>query len=184
MLAFDPQTVALAQAGDSAARERLLAAIRPALRAFFTSRLGAVPDADDLAQNALLRIHRSLGALQQPERFKAFAMKAALFELQDHYRGRYAAREALFDPDLPPPGAVDPEDTALGMDLARALEHLTPHARRIIELRELGYPYLDIAAMLGTTEAAVKMQVKRAFERLRGLLAAALPAVLALPLFL
>ena len=57
------------------------------------------------------------------------------------------------------------------MDIERALEVLTPKARRIIELREMGYPYKDIADMVETTEAAVKMQVKRAFERLRGVLA-------------
>ena len=59
-------------------------------------------------------------------------------------------------------------DTAgLRLDLERALAVLTDHARRIIELHELGYPYAEIAEMLDTTEAAVKMQVKRAFERVR-----------------
>jgi RNA polymerase sigma-70 factor (ECF subfamily) len=57
---------------------------------------------------------------------------------------------------------------------------LTDHARAILELRELGYPYAEIADTLDTTEAAVKMQVKRAFARLRDALTAIL-AVLSLP---
>ena len=172
-MTFDAATVARAQGGDAAARDALLAGITPALRAFFRSRIGAAPDVDDLVQNALVRVHRGLEALQNPARFKAFAMKAALFELQDFYRGRYSAREALFDPDLPTPGQTGPDDVALRVDLERAMAELTEHARAILEMRELGYPYAEIAEALGTTEAAVKMQVKRAFEKLRGLLAAA-----------
>jgi RNA polymerase sigma-70 factor (ECF subfamily) len=49
----------------------------------------------------------------------------------------------------------------------KALDVLTPKARRIMELREYGYIYREIAQMLDTTEAAVKMQVKRAFEKMR-----------------
>ncbi len=167
MTPFDPAAVLRAQQGDVQARDALLAACLPIMRSFFTSRIGHVPDVDDLSQNALLRVHRGLNVLQDPSRIKALAMKAALFELQDHYRGRYSARESLFDPDLPEPGSVDAEDVPLQMDLQAALATLSEHARRIIELRELGYPYLDIAETLGTSEAAVKMQVKRAFEKLR-----------------
>lgn len=179
MTPFDPSLVARAQAGDAAARERLLADVTAPLRAFFRSRIGAGPEADDLVQNALVRVHRGLDDLQNPERFKAFAMKAALFELQDFYRGRYSSRESLFDPDLPTPGSVGPEDVALRMDLERALAALSEHARAILEMRELGYPYVEIAEALDTTEAAVKMQVKRAFERLRGVLAGAAMALIA-----
>jgi len=179
-MTFDPDAVERAQAGDAAARDALLSAVTTPLRAFFRSRIGAAPEVDDLVQNALVRVYRGLDALQNPARFKAFAMKAALFELQDFYRGRYSSREALFDPDLPTPGSVDPEDVPLAMDLEAALATLTEHARTILELRELGYPYVEIAETLDTTEAAVKMQVKRAFEKLRGLLAAALVAFAAL----
>jgi RNA polymerase sigma-70 factor (ECF subfamily) len=183
---LDPEAVDRARNGDSAARERLLAALTPILRSFFAARIGMRPDVDDLTQNALLRVHRGLNELERPDRLKAFAMKAALFELQDHYRGRYTAREALYDPDRPPADVAAPgaDHAGLGMDLDRALASLTPHARRIIELRELGFAYVEIAESLGTTEAAVKMQVKRAFERLRSTLSALVPFVAPLALLL
>ncbi|HEX9951357.1 MAG TPA: sigma-70 family RNA polymerase sigma factor [Rubricoccaceae bacterium] len=180
---FSPETVRRAQAGDAAARDALLTACQPLMRSFFISRIGRVPEVDDLTQNALLRVHRGLDVLQDPDRVKAMAMKAALFELHDHYRGRYSTRETLYDPDLPAPGSVEPDDVALQMDLRAALAGLSDHARRILELRELGYPYLDIAETLGTSEAAVKMQVKRAFEKLRTSLAgAAVLLLFALPI--
>ena len=180
MNALSPDAVARAQAGDGPARDALLVAITPALVGFFRNRIGGAPEVDDLVQNALLRVHRGLDALQNPARLKAFAMKAALFELQDFYRGRYSSREALFDPDLPTPGSVDPDDVGLSVDLERAMSALTDHARAIVEMRELGYPYVEIAEALDTTEAAVKMQVKRAFARLREVLAAAVVALAAL----
>lgn len=179
MHSLDPQAVIRAQKGDEAERGRLLAALEPILRSFFRARIGRVPDVDDLVQNTLVRVHRGLEALQNPDRLKAFSMKAALFELQDFYRGRYSARESLYDPDIPPSDPAGVGSAGLRLDLERAMGALTPHARRIIELRELGFAYAEIAETLETTEAAVKMQVKRAFERLRDVLSALVPALLA-----
>jgi RNA polymerase sigma-70 factor (ECF subfamily) len=172
---FAPDRVRAAQQGDSRAEGRLLAALEPILKGFFLKRAGRRPEIDDLIQNTLLRVHRGLSDLNDPERFKAFAMKAALFELQDLYRGRYTTREQTYDPDLPPADPTEHAPEGLALDLDRALSQLTDHARRIIELRELGYPYADIAEMLDTSEAAVKMQVKRAFEKMRTILQSLLP---------
>lgn len=178
---FDPQLVVRAQRGDDAARERLLRDIEPILRAFFLRRLNQADDVDDLVQNTLLRVHKGLDDLQKPDRLKAFSMKAAFFEIQDFYRGRYSMREALFDPDLPNPGSSAPENVGAGIDAERALELLSSKARKILELREMGYPYVEIAEMVDTTEAAVKMQVKRAFDRLRKALASAVLVLLLFP---
>ena len=172
---FAPARVLAAQQGDARAEGRLLASLEPILKGFFLKRAGRRPEIDDLIQNTLLRVHRGLKDLNDVERFKAFAMKAALFELQDLYRGRYTTREQTYDPDLPPADPTEHAPDGLALDLDRALGQLTDHARRIIELRELGYQYSEIADALGTSEAAVKMQVKRAFEKLRTVLSAVLP---------
>jgi len=164
---FDPDRVRQAQAGDENARSALLSDIEPMLRGYFIKRIGKTADVDDLVQNTLVRIHTGLADLEKPGSLKSFAMKAALFELQDYYRGRYDMKERLYDPDAAPerrgPDSVD----VANVDLERALDALSDKARRIIELREYGYLYREIAQMLDTTEAAVKMQVKRAFEKMR-----------------
>ncbi|MDQ7041149.1 MAG: sigma-70 family RNA polymerase sigma factor [Rhodothermus sp.] len=164
------QLVARARQGEAAAQNLLLRRLQPVLRAFFFKRLGDIPEIDDLVQNTLLRVHTGLSDLKDDARLKAFAMKAALFELQDFYRGRYHARESLYDPEQPPSVVQAGEAQELPFDLERALQALTPHARRILELRAYGYRYQEIARMLDTTEGAVKMQVKRAFAKLRQLL--------------
>ena len=165
---FDIALVERAQRGDEQARDQLLRRLEPMLRAFFIKRIGLKPTVDDLVQNTLLRVHGGLEALKDSGRLKAFAMKAALFELHDLYRGRYGPKESLYDPGLPPEYAERNESSAgIVVDLERALSLLTPRARRVLELREYGYRYQEIAEMVGTSEAAIKMQVKRAFEKMR-----------------
>ena len=173
---FDIDLVERAQAGDDHAREQLLSNLQPVLRAFFIKRIGLKPTVDDLIQNTLLRVHGGLVALKDPNRLKAFAMKAALFELHDLYRGRYGPKETLYDPEYPPERAERDTLAGIAVDLERALSILTPRARRILELREYGYRYQEIAEMVGTSEAAIKMQVKRAFEKMRKVLTAVVVA--------
>ena len=169
---FTPEFVDRIQAGDSVAEERLLARLRPILHTYFIKRVGLKPEVEDLIQNTLLRVHRGLSDLQRSDRFMGFAMKAALYELHDLYRGRYGGREALYDPADPPNEAAGTTNSAASIDVQRALATLSPRARQILELREYGYRYKEIADMVHTSEAAVKMQVKRAFERMRRLLVA------------
>jgi RNA polymerase sigma-70 factor, ECF subfamily len=174
---FATERVKRAQNGDEAARSTLLTDIEPVLRGYFIKRIGKIAEVDDLVQNTLLRVHRGLEDLKKPGSLKSFAMKAALYELQDYYRGRYDMKERLFNPDIPPERAEAGVESA-GMDVEKALASLSPKARRIIELREYGYIYREIAQMLDTTEAAVKMQVKRAFDTMRDALSALLVALL------
>lgn len=155
-------------------REQLLINLQPILRAFFIKRIGYKPEVDDLIQNTLLRVHGGLEDLKDTRRLKAFAMKAALFELHDLYRGRYGTKESLYDPDYPPQHAEQDTPAGTRVDAERALAALSPKARRILELREYGYRYQEIAEVVGSTEAAIKMQVKRAFERMREALIAVL----------
>ena len=182
---FDRDLVERAQAGDDRAREDLLRRLEPMLRAFFIKRIGLKPSVDDLVQNTMLRVHGGLEALKDPHRLKAFAMKAALFELHDLYRGRYGPKESLYDPEHPPERDQGTDASAgIVVDLERALSILTPRARRILELREYGYRYQEIADVIGTSEAAIKMQVKRAFEKMRNVLTTALIAGLFYGVFL
>ncbi len=165
---IDVRLVRKAQEGDKRAREVLLRRLEGVLRMFFLKRVGRSPTIDDLVQNTLLRIHGGLEVLRDPGRLRAFAMKAALFELQDYYRGRYSPKEVLCDPDaMVAVSSAQPKRAGAKVDLERALSILTPHARRILELREYGFRYKEIARALGTTETAVKMQVKRAMEKMR-----------------
>ncbi|NDC87360.1 MAG: sigma-70 family RNA polymerase sigma factor, partial [Bacteroidetes bacterium] len=80
-----------------------------------------------------------------------------------------AAREERYQIDVhPEPSHQDPQDIRL--DVQQAVAQLPERAREILELKEIGYKYQEIAHMLGLTESAIKMQVKRAYERLQEIL--------------
>jgi RNA polymerase sigma-70 factor, ECF subfamily len=159
-----------AHAGDQRAGEQILIRLQPVFQRFFQKRIGNKTDADDLVQNSLLRVHRGLPDLKDPQKLRGFAMKAAFFELNDFYRGRYSIREMLLEA-LPENETSQAEsEYSNRLDVAAALDALSPRARQIIVMREQGYRYEEIAGMIDSTEAAVKMQVKRAFQKLRGLL--------------
>lgn len=164
---FHTGLVRQAQRGDDQAVREVLSRAEPMLRAFFVARIGNRSEVDDMVQNTLLRIHRGLPDLNDVRRLKSFSMKAAVFELQDFYRGRYRGKERLFDAEDLPDGRRHETSSDAAIDVRRMLGVLSDKARRIIEMRELGFRYEEIARHLDTTEAAVKMQVKRAFERIR-----------------
>ena len=169
---FDPKLIERARDGDASAVNAVLERLKPLFQAFFDRNARDRFRADDLVQNALLRVHKGLPDLVHADRFRSFAMKAAMFELHDMYRGRYSSKEHLPDPEKSPPvaGPSSSHAAGLSLDVERALKSLSPRARRIIELKEYGYRYREIAVMLDTTEAAVKMQVKRAFANMRAAL--------------
>lgn len=164
---FPSDLVERAQQGDDRALQEVIDRLKPMLRAFFTSRIGRRAEVDDLVQNTLLRLHRGLSDLNDLRRLKSFVMKGAVFELQDYYRGRYRGKERLFDPKNPPVIGESEAEAAANIDVERMLSVLSEKARKILEMRELGYRYEEIADALDTTEAAIKMQVKRAFDKMR-----------------
>ena len=166
---FDPELVTAAREGDQRALNRVLSDLERIFRAFFLKRLGGRDEVEDLVQNSLMRVNSGIADLQDPARLKAFAMKGAFFELQDLYRGRYRAKESLYDPQLSM-DAVDDVDAADRLDLERALSQLSDHARRILELREYGYRYEEIAERIGIPVGTVKSRLNRARNSFRSLL--------------
>src|SRR5690625_1572804 len=163
----DIQTVDAARGGDSRAMEAVLRCGQPICEAFFAGRTGRGAHVDDPVQNTLLRLHRGIKDLNEANSLKSFTMKAAVFELQDYYRGRYSIKEQLYDPGAMPDGQLEEPSEAAAIDVDRLLAQLTPKARRILELRAYGFKYEEIAGMIDSTEAAVKMQVRRALDKLK-----------------
>ena len=75
------------------------------LRAFVGARVPA-QDADDVAQEALLRIHQGAGSLRDPRRLQAWVYSIARYAVADYYRAHRAvevadslALESMADPD-------------------------------------------------------------------------------------
>lgn len=166
-----------AQAGDTAAYDRLLREILPGLRALVGSRLRSSPSAEDVVQNVLLSLHRARHTYQ-PGRplgpwLRAIARNAVADSLRASVvRGR---REApLIDADAVADTAeASPLTAPLSPRLADALASLPPAQREAVELIQLReFSVIEAAAQVGITPGALKVRAHRGYKRLRALLGA------------
>ena len=146
---------------------------------FAVRMVGNREDAEEALQDAFVRAYRALGRYEERERFGGWLLRIVVNECRTAAaRGR--RRERLF-PDCDAAawlaaerGAASDhpaEGAALREELERALALLPGEQREALLLKhaeELSYE--EIAAVTGAGTSALKMRVKRACERLRGLL--------------
>src|SRR5215203_4988053 len=85
---------------SDAAADVLWTDLHARLRGFVGRRIGDPHAADDVAQEVLLRLHRSMGELRVEDRLDAFAYRIARNAIIDHYRARAIARETPESPDV------------------------------------------------------------------------------------
>ena len=141
----------------------------------FVARRVAGPDADDVVQEALVRIHRGLGTLRDDERFGPWVYRVARSAIADHHRARarpLVAGKAPVDEALgeAPPEPADDLGPALLSCLATFVTELPSPYREAITLTELeGLSQKEAAELLGLSHSGMKSRVQRGRERLRGM---------------
>jgi RNA polymerase sigma-70 factor (ECF subfamily) len=152
------------------------------LRGFVGRRIGDPDTADDLAQDVLLRLHRSLGGLRAEERLDAFAYRIARNTIIDHYRARASAREAPAAPDeliarIDADRGInqDTDETRGRQELARCLEPLVKRLpepyREALTLTDLGtLSQVEAARLAGLSISGMKSRVQRARAQVHALL--------------
>ena len=184
----DRRLVARARAGDLAAADELLARHQRAAYTAALRLLGAPADAEDVAQEALVRAFTHLAELQAGEDFAPWLRRIAVNLSLNVLRRRGRLRfESL---DAPPPAAGGgaaarpepadedqrtPEEVALGAAAWGRLEGLLrrlPDEQRVaVVLRDVyGYDLAEVAALQRCGLSAAKMRVSRGRAALRRLL--------------
>ncbi len=150
------------------------------VHAFVARRVPSHADAEDIAQEVMLRIHRHSAELEHAERMLGWVHRIAANAIADHYR-RPARRELpsghAADVPEPHPGSEplehDPDELRreLAACLAPLIERLPPLYRQAIEMTEFdGISQVDAAAALGLSVSGMKARVQRGRRRLRDLL--------------
>ena len=135
--------------------------------------LGSVSEAEDVAQEALLRLARQEGPIDEPAAWMTTVSTRLSINVLTSARAR---RESYVGPWLPEPllgdAAPGPDARAeladsLSLALLVLMERLTPVERAAYLLREaFGYEYADIAAIIERTEANARQLVTRARKHL------------------
>jgi RNA polymerase sigma-70 factor (TIGR02957 family) len=153
-------------------RERLLDELRPVAFAIAYRMLGSVSEAEDLVQEALLRLHQALDGGEQIVSPRAFVATVTTRLAINELRSARARRERYVGEWLPEPlitdGLDDPAraaETADSLSLAMLvlLESLSPEQRAVLLLHDVfDYGYTEIAAIVGKSEDNVRQLATRA----------------------
>ena len=150
----------------------ILEELRPRAFAVAYRMLGSVSEAEDVVQEALLRLHHALQQGQRIESPRAYLSTVVTRLCIDQLRSARVRRESYVGEWLPEPlvddSRSDPADHAevadsLSFAFLVLLESLTPEQRAAFLLREVfDYPYAEIAAIIGTGEDNARQLVARA----------------------
>ena len=163
--------------GGVTARERLLDELRPVAFAIAYRMLGSVSEAEDVVQEALLRVHQALDAgepIASPRSLVAtVTTRLAINEL----RSARVRRERSVGEWVPEPIITDGHDdparhaeTADSLSLAMLvlLEILSPEQRAVLLLHDVfDYGYPEIAAIVGKSDDNVRQLATRARRHLQ-----------------
>lgn len=127
-------------------------------------------EAEDVAQEALLRAYRNFGRLRDRERFRGWLVRTAWRLALDRIRstGRRERREQAA---LDPPPAPTAEDLAASREfqrhLADAIEDLPEKLRIVLVLSSIeGHDTRELAILLSLPEGTVKSRLFLARRRL------------------
>jgi RNA polymerase sigma-70 factor, ECF subfamily len=134
------------------------AELRPLLFSIAYRMVGSVGEAEDLVQEAFLRLHRREG--EPVESARAWLTAVVTRLAIDHLRSARVQREAYVGPWLPEPIATDADpavraeqDDSLSIAFIAVLERLSPVERAVFLLREVfDYGYGEIAEIVGKSE--------------------------------
>jgi RNA polymerase sigma-70 factor (TIGR02957 family) len=153
-------------------REQLLAELRPVAFAIAYRMLGSVSEAEDVVQEALMRVHQALDDgehIVSPRAYIAtITTRLAINELhsararREHYVGEWLPEPIITDSrDDPAWHAEQAESLSLAMLVL--LESLSPEQRAVLLLRDVfDYGYPEIAAIVGKSEDNVRQLATRA----------------------
>jgi RNA polymerase sigma-70 factor (ECF subfamily) len=153
-------------------REQLLDELRPGAFAIAYRMLGSVSEAEDVVQEALLRVHQALDAGEQIASPRAFVATVTTRLAINELRSARARRERYVGEWLPEPIITDGHDdparhaeTADSLSLAMLvlLESLSPEQRAVLLLHDVfDYGYPEITAIVGKSEDNVRQLATRA----------------------
>ena len=157
--------------------EQLLDELRPVSFGIAYRMLGSVAEAEDVVQEALLKVHRALLQGEQIQSPRAFLATVTTRLAIDELRSARVRRERYVGDWLPEPILTDREDDparhaetadSLSLALLVILETLSPEQRAVLLLRDVfDYGYDEIAAIVGKRADNVRQLAVRARRRVQ-----------------
>ena len=158
------------QQADRVAATALIELLSPQLLHFFAGELGSRDDAEDMLQEAWLRIHRVRHTYRPGEPLLPWVYAIARRVRVDDYRKRRRKSREMGMDVLPEP-SVRYEPPAEGPAFQELVASLPDSQKEVLTLLKVdGLTVEEVAQVTASTAGAVKQRAHRAYERLRTLL--------------
>lgn len=170
--AFDHALVRRAQQGDMDAFEALVKRHEGRAWRVAKNMLPSDEDAQDIAQEAFLRVHKNLANFDFQHAFTTWLYRIVTNLAIDHLRRRRIVASGTIsesddgeievaDADAEAPSA-DAERAETAREVRDVLKTLAPHFQTVLVLRELeGLSCIDIARIVGATHVTVRWRLHR-----------------------
>lgn len=174
--------VALAQQGDIAAFQRLIALYQTKIYGFARAFTTDPEQASDVTQDALIKIYRSLGGFRFQSSLQTWMFRIVKNVFLDHYKSRRQKERKLEQPldstserDIGGTSESDPEQKLLQSEqrqaLWAALQRVPEAYRTVLVLADMqGLSYEEVAAIVSAPVGTVKSRLNRGRDALRELL--------------
>jgi RNA polymerase sigma factor (sigma-70 family) len=153
-------------------RDQLLDELRPVSFAIAYRMLGSVSEAEDVVQEALLRVHQTLEAGERIASPRGFVATVTVRLAINELRSARARREQYVGEWLPEPIITDGHDDparhaemadSLSLAMLVLLESLSPEQRAVLLLHDVfDYDHAHIAQIIGKSQDNVRQIATRA----------------------
>lgn len=156
--------MAKAQAGDKRAYNEVLNACDAWLRIFLARRV-APESVEDIAQEALMALHKKRHTYDPDKPFAPWFVAIARYKWLDRLRKHYRAEEV----ELEDQATVGGHESAVmsKIVLERLLSHIPENQAEAIRLAKIdGYALDEIAEMTGQSLSSVKVRIHRGMKRM------------------
>lgn len=163
---------ALAQKGDKKAYARLLTELSPYIRNFVIGSLSNPDAAEDIMQEVLISVHKSLKTYSADRPFKPWLIAIINFRrtdyLRKHYNKRQNKKTDLDDVGFQKIHVTNPTHAGELKDIEAALGTLPKKQRRIFEMMKIhGFTAKEVAKELDMSVSAVKVSAHRTQKKLQ-----------------
>ncbi len=162
----------LAQSGDKKAYSKLLSAILPFIRNYLVGGLANPDWADDVTQDVLISVHKSLRTYGSDRPFRPWLMAIISFRRTDFLRKYYSSRQdkqaSLDNADFLSSHVTNTPHAGELKDVEGVLLGLPEKQRKIFELIKIqGYTAKEVANQLDMSVSAVKVSAHRTMKKIQ-----------------
>lgn len=176
----DELIVKRAQQGDSRALEELILAYEKRVYNIAYRFMGNEADAYDMAQEALIKLYRSIVSFKHKSSFSSWVYRLTVNTCMDGLRKRKHAPVSLeysieIGATSEDTGTDSPEEKILSIekseDIQKAINGLNDSYKSVVIMRDIdGFSYEEIAELLEISIGTVKSRINRGRQQLKELL--------------